>query len=152
MHLEISFCEHFCFQMTFWIPGTIGKCSWGKTSILDDVCANYEQLFHPVQCTDCRKCQCGSRDILALPKKTGISSFSDQLHYLWGKNYFGNSTRQYSTCLYQSGILHILFSYQYILSILGEIFLLCNQSLQCMAIAAFQLQSTEVFWEKWFEL
>ena len=25
MHLEIGFCEHYCVQMTFLIPGTIGK-------------------------------------------------------------------------------------------------------------------------------
>ena len=31
------------------------------TSILDRVCFNYEQLFHPIQCTACRKCQCSSR-------------------------------------------------------------------------------------------
>ena len=32
-----------------------------RTSIADRVCFNYEQLFHPVQCTACRKCQCSSR-------------------------------------------------------------------------------------------
>ena len=32
-----------------------------RTSILDRVCFNYEQLFHPRQCTSCRKCQCSSR-------------------------------------------------------------------------------------------
>ena len=32
-----------------------------KTCILDRVCFNYEQLFHPVQCTACRKRQCSSR-------------------------------------------------------------------------------------------
>ena len=31
-------------------------------SIFDRVCFNYEQLFHPVQCTACRICQCSSRD------------------------------------------------------------------------------------------
>ena len=25
MHLEIGFCEHYCVQMSFLIPGTIGK-------------------------------------------------------------------------------------------------------------------------------
>ena len=30
MHLEIGFCENFCVQVTFLIPGTIKKCSWGK--------------------------------------------------------------------------------------------------------------------------
>ena len=31
-----------------------------ETSILDGVCFKFEQLFHPVQCTACRKCQCSS--------------------------------------------------------------------------------------------
>ena len=53
-----------------------------RTSILDGVCVNYEQLFHPVQCTACRICQCSSKNKLVLPKETGILSFSDQVHYL----------------------------------------------------------------------
>ena len=32
-----------------------------RTSILDTVCFNYEQLFHPIQGTACRKCECGSK-------------------------------------------------------------------------------------------
>ena len=32
-----------------------------RTSIPDRVRFNYEQLFHPIQCTACRKCQCSSR-------------------------------------------------------------------------------------------
>ena len=111
------------------------------TSILDGVCVNYEQLFHPIQCTACRKCQGSSWAKFVLPEVTVFLSFSDQLHYLWVINCFGNDTRQYWTCLFQSGSLHILFSYHYILSILGEIFLLWNQSFQCLAIAAFQVQS-----------
>ena len=43
-----------------------------RTSILDGVCFNYEQLFHPVQCTARRICQNSSRDKLILPKVTGI--------------------------------------------------------------------------------
>ena len=31
-----------------------------RTSILDGVCFNYEQFFHPKQCTACRKCQFSS--------------------------------------------------------------------------------------------
>ena len=52
-----------------------------RTSILARVCFNYEQLFHPVQCTACRICQCSSRDKFALLEVTGILSISDQLHY-----------------------------------------------------------------------
>ena len=33
-----------------------------KTSIPHGICVNYEQFFHPVQCTGCKKCQCSSRD------------------------------------------------------------------------------------------
>ena len=112
-----------------------------RTSILDRVCFNYEQLFHPVQCTACKICQCSSRDRLVLPEVTGILTISDQVHYLWGINCFGNGSRQYSTCLYPSGSSHILFSHHYILSILGKIFLLWNQSFECLAIVACQLQS-----------
>ena len=32
-----------------------------RTSLRDRVCFNYKQLFHPIQCTACRKCQCSSR-------------------------------------------------------------------------------------------
>ena len=78
-----------------------------KTSIFARVCFNYEQLFHPVQCTACRICQCSSKDKRVLPEVTGILSNSDQLHHLSGINCFGNGTRQYSTCLYQSGNSHI---------------------------------------------
>ena len=43
-----------------------------KASNLDGVCFNYEQLFHPVQCTACKICQCSSIDKLVLPEVTGI--------------------------------------------------------------------------------
>ena len=112
-----------------------------RTSILDRVWFNYEQLFHPVQCTACRICQCSSRDRLVLPKVTDVLSISDKLHYLWGINCYGNGTRQCSTFLYPSASSHILSSYHFILSILGKSFLLWNQSFQCLAIVAFQLQS-----------
>ena len=53
-----------------------------RTSNLDGVCVNYEQLFHPVQCTACRICQCSSTDNFVLTEVTGILSISEQLHYL----------------------------------------------------------------------
>ena len=53
-----------------------------RTSILDSVCFNYEQLFHPVHCIACRIFQCSLREKLILPEVTGILSISDQLHYL----------------------------------------------------------------------
>ena len=134
-------------------PGYNRKTLMRKTtSILDTVCFNYEQLFNPVQWTACRICQCNSRDKLVLPEVTGILSVSDQLHYLWSINCFGNGTRQYSTCLYPSGSSHILFSYHYILSVLGNVLLLLNQSFHCLAVVAFQLQSVYVFREKLLEL
>ena len=111
-----------------------------KTSILDWAGFNYEQLFHPEKCTACRICQSSSIYKRVLPRVTGCLSFSDQLHYLWGGRCFANGTRQNSDCLYQSGSLHILFSYHYILSILGELLFFCNQSIQRLAIVGFQLQ------------
>ena len=115
----------------FLNPGYNWKMLMRKsTSILDRVCLNYEQLFHPVQCTACKICQCSSRDKFVLPQLTGILSISDQFHYLWGRKYFGNLTRQYSTCLCQSGSSHILSSYHYIMSISRKIILLWIQSFQ----------------------
>ena len=112
-----------------------------RTSFLDRVCVNYEQLFHPVQCTARRICQCSSSDKLVLPKVTAILSFSDQFHFLRSINCFGIGTRQYSNCLYQSESVHTLFSYHYKLSFLGEVFLLGNQFFQFLANVAFQSQS-----------
>ena len=93
-----------------------------ETSILDKVCFNYGQLFHPAKWITCRICQGSSRDKPVLLEVIGILSISDKFHYLWDIICFGNATRQYSTCSYQSGSSHILFSYHYILSILGKIF------------------------------
>ena len=90
MHLEIGFCEHFCVGMTFLIPGTIGKGSWVKNIPSWRSCVYYEQLFHLVQWSVCRRCHCSSRDKFFLPKVTGILWTLDQLHYLWGINCFGN--------------------------------------------------------------
>ena len=53
-----------------------------KRSVPDGVCVNYEQLFHPIQCTACRICQCSSKDKHVLPEVTGILSILDQLQYL----------------------------------------------------------------------
>ena len=123
-----------------------------RTSILDGVCFNYEQMFHPVQCIAFRICQFTSKDELVLPEVPGILSNSDQLPYLWGINCFRNGTRQYSTCLYQSGSSHTLFSYHYKLSTLGKIFILWNKSSQLLAIIAFLIQSVKIFCEKFLEL
>ena len=142
MHLEIGFCEQLLCSNDIFNPVSNRKMFRRiRTSNLVRVCFNYEQFFHPVQCTACKICQCSSRDKLFLPEVTGILSLSDQLHHVSGINCFGNGTRQNSTCLYQSGSSHTLFSYHYILSILGKIILLWNQSFQCLAIVAFQLQS-----------
>ena len=53
-----------------------------RTSILDGVCFNYEQLFHLVQCTIYRIYQSSSREKLVLPEVIGFMSFSDQLRYV----------------------------------------------------------------------
>ena len=88
-----------------------------KKSFPEKSCFIYDQLFHPIQCTACRICQWSSIDKLILSIKTVVLSTSDQPHFLWGKKCFGTGTRQNSTYLYQSWCLHILFSYNYILSI-----------------------------------
>ena len=44
-----------------------------RTSILDRVSLNYKQLFHPIQCIACRKCQCSSK-LNALRKKFFVFS------------------------------------------------------------------------------
>ena len=51
-----------------------------RTYVLDGVCFNYEQLFHPVQCTACRIYQCSSIEYIVLRRATGILSISDQFH------------------------------------------------------------------------
>ena len=147
--------------MTIIIPGTIGKPSLERTILLDGVCLNYEQLFHTVQCIACRICQCSSIDELVLPRVTGILSISDQRHYLSGTKTFGNRTLQHSICLYQSGSLHILFSYQFTHTVFlpsSKFYLRQDISSfesvysMSMAIDAFQLQLVQVFREKFSEL
>ena len=91
-----------------------------RTSNLDKVYCNYGQLFFPVQCTTCRKCQQSSTDNFGFEGASAFLSFSNQLYYLRGINCFVKGTQQYSTCLYQSSGSHTLFSYSYILSILGK--------------------------------
>ena len=76
--LRIQLCSNDIFN-----PGYNRKKVMGKrTSILDRVCFNYEQLFHPVKCAACRICQCSSRDRLGLPEATGVLSISDKPQYL----------------------------------------------------------------------
>ena len=152
MHIGRIFCKHFCDQIKVLIPTTIGRRSLERTSNLDGVCFKYELLFAQVQCTACKLCQSSSLDKLVLPRMTAILSISDYLLYHWGINCCGNYTRQYSFCLYQSCKLNILFSYQYILSILGKIILLWNRFFQCPATVAFELELVLVFWEKFLEL
>ena len=118
------FLRTLLFSNDFFNPGYNREMLMRKrTSILDWVCFNYEQLFHPVQSTACRICQCNSQDKLVLPEVTGILLVLDELHHLSGKKCFINCT-QYWTCLYQSGRSRIRFSYHYLLSILGNEFLL----------------------------
>ena len=58
------------------------KLNRTKTCILDDVCYTYEQLFHPVQCTACKRCQGSSTDKLVLSRALGVLSTLNQIHYL----------------------------------------------------------------------
>ena len=48
-----------------------------RTSFLDGVCVNYEQLLQPVQSTACRICQCSSKDKIVLPEVTNVSTHND---------------------------------------------------------------------------
>ena len=93
-----------------------------RTSLLDNVCYNYEQLFDPVQCTACKRRQVSSIGKPVVSRPTSILTFSDKFHYLSGTNCFGNGTWQNLACLYQSSNLHILFVCHHILSILGKKF------------------------------
>ena len=52
-----------------------------RTSIIDGVCFNYEQLFHPIQCTACRNCQCSSRGKRAEQEAFCIQSTLNQFQY-----------------------------------------------------------------------
>ena len=82
MRLKIDFCEHYCVQMTFRNPGYNRKTLIKKrTSILDVACFNYKQLFHPIQCIACRKCQCSSRGKLAEQEVVCIHSTSNPFQY-----------------------------------------------------------------------
>ena len=81
--LMYRFLRTLLFSNDFLNPGYNRKMLMRKrTSILEGVCVNYEQLFHPVQRTACRICQCSSRGKPLLPEVTGILLYSDQLHYL----------------------------------------------------------------------
>ena len=53
-----------------------------RTSFLDGVCFNYEQLFHPVDCTAGRIYQCSSRQKLNSPRAIRILTISEEFHYL----------------------------------------------------------------------
>ena len=76
--LRILLCSNVIF-----IPGYNRKSLVRKlTSIIDGVGFNYEQLFHPVQCTAYRICQGSSREKLFLPEVTGILSIREQIRYL----------------------------------------------------------------------
>ena len=61
-------------------PGYNQKLLIGKgITILDKKFFNYERLFHPVQCTARKTCQCSSKDKIVLSRVAGILSISDQL-------------------------------------------------------------------------
>ena len=55
--LRTLFCTNYIFN-----PGHNRKALIRKrTFIHDGGCFKYKQLFRPIQCTACRKCQCSSR-------------------------------------------------------------------------------------------
>ena len=79
MKLDKVFCEQHCVQMTILTPGTIKKLNRERTSFLDGVCLNYEQLFHPLDYSTCGISQGGSIDKLILPRAVGSPIISKQL-------------------------------------------------------------------------
>ena len=123
IHLEIGFCEHYCVQMTLSIPGT------GEKSSLE---REHPFLTEFVLIMNSCFIQYKAPLVEYIKVYQDINSFCQERLVFWQfqknfiifevENCFGNGTRQYSTCLYQSGSSHILFSYHYILSILGKIF------------------------------
>ena len=71
--LQTLLCSNDTFNLGYNRKMLIRK----RTSILDGACFNYEQLFHPVQCTASRIYQCSSRDKLVLPRATRNLTISE---------------------------------------------------------------------------
>ena len=119
-------------------PGYIRKRLIRKrTSNHDRVCFNYEQLFHLIQCSACRKCQCSSRRERAWQEVFCIQSILTPFQYFWDTCCFDNGKRQCSPCLYQFESWCILFSYHGKLSFLNKKFHLLNQFFQNLAVVGF---------------
>ena len=69
-----------------------------RTSLLDEICVSYEQLFQQVKCTVFHS---KSTDLLVLPRTSGNLSNSDHFYHRGGTNWFGNGKQQNSTSLCQ---------------------------------------------------
>ena len=81
--LEIRFlrallCSKGFFNHVYNRKMLIGK----RSSILDKVYINYDQLSHSVHRTACKMCQCSSIDKFVLPRATGVLSISGQIQHL----------------------------------------------------------------------
>ena len=60
--LRKRFLQKLLCSNDIFIPGYNRKMLMGRrTYIFGGVCFKYEQLFHPVQCTAYRICQCSSK-------------------------------------------------------------------------------------------
>ena len=99
-------------------PGYNGETLIRKiTSSLDVVCFNYEQLFHAIQCTACRKCQYSSRGKRAQQESSCTQSIKNPFQYPWDTCCFDCGIGQCSPCLRQFECCFILFLYHCKLSI-----------------------------------
>ena len=81
-----------------------------------------------------------------------ILSVSDRLHYLWGKNFFGNSTTHCSNCLYQfwsskilSFILHTKFKVQRRLEVFSLVSVFQRLVIAAISTTVRERLSREVF-------
>ena len=77
MHLEISFCGHYCGQMTILALTSIGQDSLEKEHpfLMNFV---FYECFHPVECTAREIPQCNSIDVLGLPGASCVLSIVDR--------------------------------------------------------------------------
>ena len=119
-------------------------CNWKmllrkRTSNLDEICLNYEQLFHPEQKTFEEKIFV-NQQLHFFVKICWYSISSSPFCYLWCNSCSGNGTHC-PVCLCQSWRSQIFSYFHYSLSISGKDFLFRNQLFQCLVKVAFQLQS-----------
>ena len=72
-----------------------------RTSLLDEICVIYEQLFQQVQCTVRKVFQSNSIDLFVLPRAFDNLSNSNRFPYRGATNWIDNGKQQNSTSLCQ---------------------------------------------------